>query len=104
VQHLAVRTDEHDRVVQSATAELRIALVDPDRNRQLVAPRGRLNRFQMTGLQVDRVVQQPAVDLLRQLGVVAGTKSPQPFRVAGQPRLWKRDKPSSTRRGLLQEL
>src|SRR5713226_6026241 len=58
----------------------------------------------MPGFQVNRILEKAAVDLRRQLEVVAGTKPPEPFRVAGQPRLWKRDEPGATRRGFVHGL
>ncbi len=91
VQHLAVGPDQDHGVVQRASAELAVAFVDADRYRDLQPPRRRLDWLEVSPVEVDRVLDEPAVDLTRQLKVRPGAQAPQPLRVAREPGLGKRD-------------
>src|ERR1700693_4848922 len=104
VQDLPIRTDQDNRVVKSPSAELAITLVDPDRYGGLQAPRGGLYRLPLGCLQIDRVLQQPRVDLAAQVVVVPRAHAPDPFGVAGYPRLGEGNELGAARRGFLQQL
>ncbi len=49
------------------TVTVSVAFMDADRDRHLQPPRRRLDRLQVAGLEVDRVLDQPAVNLRGQL-------------------------------------
>ena len=76
VEDAPVRADEDRGVVEGAAAELAVALVDAHRHGDLEPSCRRLDRFQVARLQVDRVLDQAAVDLAGELVVAARTKSP----------------------------
>src|SRR5438874_515876 len=78
--------------------------MDPDRDGDLQPSRRRLDRLQVAGLEVDRILDQAAVDLTGQAVVGARAKPPQPLRITWHPRLRKRDEARPGGRGPLDQL
>ena len=83
VQDRAVRPDQNDGVVERSPAELTVALVKADRYGQLQPPRRRLQRLEVTGLEVDRVLDQPPVDLRGQAVIATRAQPPKPLGISG---------------------
>jgi hypothetical protein len=99
-QQLAVRPYRDDGVVERGAAERRVALVHPADDRHLMLSRGLLQRLQMRLPEIDRVGQQPGVDLFGQGHVRPRPQPPDPRRITRHEGLGKDDEPGAIARRL----
>ena len=102
VEELPVRPDRDERVEQRRSAVGRVPLVHAEHDGHAVPRRSIAHRSQVFALEVDRVLEQPAVDLARELVVASRCQSPDVVRVARHVRLWEDDEGRTCGRRLLE--